>query len=171
MAQDLKIDNFVFKLHYRFTVVILIVSSVVGGTKQYFGDPISCQVRWKLSCIALLSHFTFHISDCLRCKQQGAEWLLLDSLNLSYQDRVSGQCWLYSGPSAGVWQRLLYRVLSLLRTIVLHQLTVHLPSTTVYKQVYTRYILLSVGSFLLGFTGITFIVVRCLYIPHCISIC
>lgn len=35
-------DNAVFKLHYRFTVLLLVVFSVLVTTKQYFGDPIKC---------------------------------------------------------------------------------------------------------------------------------
>ena len=44
-TDDLTIDNVVFKLHYRVTVAILIGSSLIGVAKQYFGDPINCQVR------------------------------------------------------------------------------------------------------------------------------
>ena len=44
-TDDLTIDNVVFKLHYRVTVAILISSSLIGVAKQYFGDPINCQVR------------------------------------------------------------------------------------------------------------------------------
>ena len=43
-TDDLTIDNVVFKLHYRATVAILIGSSIIGVAKQYFGDPINCQV-------------------------------------------------------------------------------------------------------------------------------
>lgn len=37
-------DNNVFKLHYKFTVILLIVFSILLTSKQYFGDPIDCQV-------------------------------------------------------------------------------------------------------------------------------
>ena len=43
-TDELTIDNVVFKLHYRDTVAILIGSSLIGVAKQYFGDPINCQV-------------------------------------------------------------------------------------------------------------------------------
>ena len=43
-TDDLTIDNVVFKLHYRVTVAILIGGSLIGVAKQYFGDPINCQV-------------------------------------------------------------------------------------------------------------------------------
>lgn len=35
-------DNAVFQLHYRFTVVMLLLFSILITTKQYFGDPIDC---------------------------------------------------------------------------------------------------------------------------------
>ncbi|KAF5280034.1 hypothetical protein FQR65_LT03289 [Abscondita terminalis] len=38
-------DNNVFKLHYRFTVIMLIVFSILITSKQYFGDPINCDVE------------------------------------------------------------------------------------------------------------------------------
>ncbi|KAF5284400.1 hypothetical protein FQA39_LY17075 [Lamprigera yunnana] len=38
-------DNNVFKLHYRFTVIMLIVFSILITSKQYFGDPINCDVQ------------------------------------------------------------------------------------------------------------------------------
>ena len=43
-TDDLTIDNVVFKLHYRVTVGLLVGSSIIGVAKQYFGDPINCQV-------------------------------------------------------------------------------------------------------------------------------
>lgn len=38
----INIDNNVFSLHYKFTVMLLIGFSVMIGTRQYFGDPIDC---------------------------------------------------------------------------------------------------------------------------------
>lgn len=35
-------DNNIFKLHYKFTVIMLIVFSILLTSKQYFGDPINC---------------------------------------------------------------------------------------------------------------------------------
>ena len=57
-TDDLTIDNVVFKLHYRVTVAILIGSSLIGVAKQYFGDPINCQVGihcliWYIRCLML----------------------------------------------------------------------------------------------------------------------
>ena len=45
-SDELTIDNVVFKLHYRLTVALLIGSSLIGVAKQYFGDPINCQVSY-----------------------------------------------------------------------------------------------------------------------------
>ncbi|XP_030745236.1 innexin inx2-like [Sitophilus oryzae] len=36
-------DNNVFKLHYKFSVILLIVFSILLSSKQYFGDPIVCE--------------------------------------------------------------------------------------------------------------------------------
>ncbi|KAG9510950.1 Innexin inx2 [Fragariocoptes setiger] len=43
--EDVKIDSFVFKLHYKITVAILIGSSLLVTSRQYFGDPIDCISR------------------------------------------------------------------------------------------------------------------------------
>jgi len=36
-------DNAVFRLHYKVTVMLLALSSLLLGAKQYFGDPITCK--------------------------------------------------------------------------------------------------------------------------------
>ncbi|PRD29257.1 UNVERIFIED_CONTAM: shakB [Trichonephila clavipes] len=36
------IDNEVFRLHYTFTVLVLLSFCIVVTTKQYVGDPIDC---------------------------------------------------------------------------------------------------------------------------------
>lgn len=36
------IDNNVFRLHYKATVILLIVFSILVTSKQYIGDPIDC---------------------------------------------------------------------------------------------------------------------------------
>ncbi|XP_066261516.1 innexin inx2-like [Euwallacea similis] len=41
-GEKVRTDNNVFKLHYRFSVIILIVFSILLSSKQYFGDPILC---------------------------------------------------------------------------------------------------------------------------------
>ena len=39
------IDNNVFRLHYKATFIILIVSSLLVTSRQYIGDPIDCIVE------------------------------------------------------------------------------------------------------------------------------
>ena len=36
------IDNNVFRLHYKLTVLIFVTSSLLVTSKQYIGDPIDC---------------------------------------------------------------------------------------------------------------------------------
>ena len=42
---DVCIDNNIFRLHYKATVVFLVVSSLLVTSKQYIGDPIDCIVE------------------------------------------------------------------------------------------------------------------------------
>ncbi len=41
---SVRIDNTVFRLHYKVTFVILVTASLLVTSKQYFGDPIDCIV-------------------------------------------------------------------------------------------------------------------------------
>lgn len=47
--EDIATDNWIFKLHYKVSVMLFLASSAVGVSKQYFGDPINCQVNDRLS--------------------------------------------------------------------------------------------------------------------------
>jgi len=38
------IDNNIFRLHYKATMVVLITSSLLVTSRQYIGDPIDCIV-------------------------------------------------------------------------------------------------------------------------------
>ncbi len=40
----IRIDNNVFRLHYKATVIILVTASLLVTSKQYIGDPIDCIV-------------------------------------------------------------------------------------------------------------------------------
>ena len=42
---DVNVDNWIFKLFYKGTFIILIVGSMVGITTQYFGEPINCDFK------------------------------------------------------------------------------------------------------------------------------
>jgi len=44
-VNQVSIDNWTFKLFYKATTTILVALSVVSTSKQFFGDPISCDVR------------------------------------------------------------------------------------------------------------------------------
>nr|XP_022900886.1 innexin inx2-like [Onthophagus taurus] len=43
--EQIHTDNNIFKLHYKFTMIMLIVFSILLTSKQYFGDPIDCEVQ------------------------------------------------------------------------------------------------------------------------------
>jgi len=43
-VEKVAIDNVVFRLHYKVTVIMFILGSVLLNGKQYFGDPIDCHV-------------------------------------------------------------------------------------------------------------------------------
>lgn len=40
---EISIDNFTFKLFYKWSVTLFIVSSVLVSTSQFFGEPIQCE--------------------------------------------------------------------------------------------------------------------------------
>jgi hypothetical protein len=39
------IDNNVFRLHYKGTVIVFVVASLLVTSRQYIGDPIDCIVE------------------------------------------------------------------------------------------------------------------------------
>ena len=40
---EISIDNLTFKLYYKWSVTLFIVSSVLLSTSQFFGEPIQCE--------------------------------------------------------------------------------------------------------------------------------
>ena len=48
-VKETNIDNFVFKLFYKLTFILLFASSVLLHLTQFFGDPISCNFAGKSS--------------------------------------------------------------------------------------------------------------------------
>ena len=59
------IDNNVFRLHYKATFIILIVSSLLVTSRQYIGDPIDCiveEIPNNVSLYSLLSHSTLIVN-------------------------------------------------------------------------------------------------------------
>jgi hypothetical protein len=48
------VDNWTFKLFYKWTVTLLVACSVLVASKQFFGGPITCDagmVRKKKNCL------------------------------------------------------------------------------------------------------------------------
>ena len=43
-VNQVSIDNLTFKLFYKATTTILLASSIVATSKQFFGDPIACDI-------------------------------------------------------------------------------------------------------------------------------
>ena len=69
-TDSLSIDNFVFRLHYRVTVAILLASSIIGFSKQYFGDPINCQTSSGVESKVLDDYCWIHSTFHLRAEYQ-----------------------------------------------------------------------------------------------------
>ena len=44
-ADELSIDNLVFKLFYKVTFALFLLGSLVGIFAQYIGDPINCDIK------------------------------------------------------------------------------------------------------------------------------
>ncbi|RWS22251.1 innexin-like protein [Leptotrombidium deliense] len=70
------IDNKIFRLHYKFTVAILVAFSMLVTARQYFGDPIDCISRDDIPSNLLDTfcwiHTTFSLEDSWK-KQVGVE--------------------------------------------------------------------------------------------------
>ena len=45
---EISIDNFTFKLYYKWSVSFFIASSVAVVSNQFFGDPIACETVSKI---------------------------------------------------------------------------------------------------------------------------
>lgn len=41
---NIKIDNYVFRLHYKLTVAVFVAAGILVTSHQYIGDPIDCIV-------------------------------------------------------------------------------------------------------------------------------
>ncbi|XP_023346382.1 innexin inx2 [Eurytemora carolleeae] len=77
--EDFTIDNIVFKLHYRVSVILFLGSSLVGVAKQYFGDPINCQTASGVSSKVLDDYCWIHSTFHLRNEYQGNVGCIVDS--------------------------------------------------------------------------------------------
>ena len=84
---EVSIDNFTFKLFYKWSVSLFIAGSVAVCSSQFFGDPVACEtVSVKLS--RFCSHLChdrclpFVFSGGRLCGRGGAKSLLLDVLHV-----------------------------------------------------------------------------------------
>ena len=50
---EVSIDNFTFKLFYKWSVSFFIAGSVAVCTNQFFGDPIACETVMALLCLTV----------------------------------------------------------------------------------------------------------------------
>ena len=83
------IDNWVFKLYYKFTTSLLLVSSVLTTSKQLFGSPIQCDsgaVSWRF-CRCFISYLYL---GCRFCREGCSGVVLLDVLLLEHPAPVQG---------------------------------------------------------------------------------
>ncbi|TRY77338.1 hypothetical protein TCAL_10529 [Tigriopus californicus] len=78
-TEDISIDNWIFRLHYRITVLILLTSSAVGVAKQYFGDPINCQTASGVSSKVMDDYCWIHSTFHVRSEYQGNVGCILDT--------------------------------------------------------------------------------------------
>ena len=56
--ENISTENNVFKLHYKFSVILLVIFSVLLSSKQYFGDPIQCDAETRKEIINVFCWFT-----------------------------------------------------------------------------------------------------------------
>ena len=86
------IDNFVFRLHYRVTVAILLASSIIGRQGPFCLEILKSEYPHVIvrggQAVLRGPH---QLPDELRRGEQGAGRLLLDTLPLPHQIRVPGQ--------------------------------------------------------------------------------
>ena len=62
--KQVSIDNWGFKLFYRFTTTILVFCSILVTARQFFGEPIQCDAG-SVSCSLSSTYLTiFHFKEC-----------------------------------------------------------------------------------------------------------
>ena len=54
-VNQISIDNWTFKLFYKATTSLLLSCSVIASSKQFFGDPINCEVVSVCVCVFVTS--------------------------------------------------------------------------------------------------------------------
>ena len=75
---EVSIDNFTFKLFYKWSVSLFIAGSVAVCSSQFFGDPVACETVTFLNRI----NSEFFFQGGRLSGRGGAEPLLLDVLHL-----------------------------------------------------------------------------------------
>ena len=64
-VNQITIDNATFKLFYKATTTLLLACSLVTSSKQFFGDPINCEVvSWpdgRTDQISFLNRFPYRM--------------------------------------------------------------------------------------------------------------
>jgi len=43
-VNQISIDNYTFKFYYKATTSILVACSIASASRQFFGDPINCEI-------------------------------------------------------------------------------------------------------------------------------
>ena len=81
-VNQVTIDNPTFKLFYKATTTLLLACSLVTSSKQFFGDPINCEVvRFShqvfVKCLTLFVIFTLFVklSKCVCFRMQTGDSL------------------------------------------------------------------------------------------------
>ena len=62
-------DNVVFRLHYKATLIILIVCSILVTSKTYIGDPIDCIVEEIPPEVSVLNLYSDFLNSPLHCSE------------------------------------------------------------------------------------------------------
>ena len=84
------IDNFVFWLHYRITVGLLLAASNISVAKQYFGDPINFQMSSGIESKVLDNYCWIHSTFHIRTEFQGYVGCLVD---MELMEDEKSLCW------------------------------------------------------------------------------
>lgn len=84
-VNSVSVDNFTFQLHYRWSVTLFIVSSVLVTTSTFFGDPVQCETVSEKT----LLDFSQLCSTLYQLTRFQAE----DSVD---DDVLNSFCWMYS---------------------------------------------------------------------------
>ena len=84
------IDNFVFWLHYRITVGLLLAASNISVAKQYFGDLINFQMSSGIESKVLDNYCWIHSTFHIRTEFQGYVGCLVD---MELMEDKKSLCW------------------------------------------------------------------------------